>query len=163
VEKRNDGSVATKTNTGNGETQSVESVDGKTYLVKADGTKSLFSDVSLDSVKSMTPSINLSSLVLACPGYDKSGNTYTFRKTVSGVASTIQFDDGLGMVTGIRTVEEESGAVTDMSINYQVVDGYTFPESISSDVTYIVSGVETIVHIDQRFDDLVINQAAEGE
>jgi hypothetical protein len=125
--------------------------------VKADGTKSLFSDVSLDSVKSMTPSISLSSLVLACPGYDKTGNTYTFRKTVSGVSSMIKFDNGLGMITGIRTVEEDSGTVTDMNINYQVVDGYTFPESISSDVTYNISGVETVVYIDQKLTDLVIN------
>jgi hypothetical protein len=132
-------------------------VDGKTYVVAPDGSRSLFAEVSLDDYSANTPSLSLGSLRNAYADYSQNGDVYTFTRIVSGVKSTIVYDDSSGYVTSMKSDDENSGTVSDVNITYTVVDGYVFPEKLTADVSYQVGETTSVVHIIQDFSDITVN------
>jgi hypothetical protein len=157
LSKNADGSITSEISMDNGECQKLENVDGKTYVVAPDGSRSLFAEVSLDDYSANTPSLSLGSLRNAYADYSQNGDVYTFTRIVSGVKSTIVYDDSSGYVTSMKSDDENSGTVSDVNITYTVVDGYVFPEKLTADVSYQVGETTSVVHIIQDFSDITVN------
>lgn len=153
-----DSSVYVETVEANGEitrtyadSDAIYNVDdmGKRTLVARSNTESLF-----------VPTVNmfgLSSLINSCPDYETDGRYYKFRQSSSTQKALVEYDSKLGVVTRICSEDEENMEISDMQMEYDVIDGYIIPTKISGIVTYYASGEKFSTSIEEEISDIIIN------
>lgn len=116
------------------------------------------------SKDSFAPSVNilgLTSLKNSCPDYESDGRFYKFRQASSSQKAEVEYDSILGVITRIRSENEDNMEVSDMKMEYDVIDGYIIPTKISGVVSYYAAGEKFSTKIEEEITDVIINENGE--
>lgn len=157
-----DSSVYVETVEANGEITRTYADSDAIYNVDDMGKRTLIARNNTES--SFIPAANvlgLSSLINSCPDYETDGRYYKFRQSYSTQKALVEYDSKLGVVTRIRSEDEENMEVSDMQMEYDVIDGYIIPTKISGIVTYYASGEKFSTKIEEEISDIIINENGE--
>ena len=132
------------------------------YSIDKNGNREIVGKRS--SEDSYIPKVNilgLASLKNACSTYESDGRFYTFRQSSSSQRAEVEYDSKIGMVTRIKSENDENMEVSDIQMDYEVIDGYIIPSKVSGLVTYYVAGEKYTVQIEQKISDVKINSNGE--
>lgn len=116
------------------------------------------------SEDSFVPSVNilgLTSLKKSCPDYETAGRFYKFRQSSATQKAEVEYDSMLGLVTRIRSENEENMEVSDIQMEYDVIDGYIIPTKILGVVSYYAAGEKFSTKIEEEITDVIINENEE--
>ncbi len=160
VTKRKDGSMHIESENSSGElTQTIG--DGENiYNVDGEGNKSniMRLDDFSNTARVMTPTLlSLASLMNFTDDYVRNGRMYSFRQKSGEKSYKIDFDSLLGQVTRIRSENDDRTQVSEMSISYDVKEGFLVPRKVTGIVTYVIADVEYRAFVEQEFTDVKIN------
>ena len=157
-----DNSVYVETVESNGEITRTYADSDAIYNVDDMGKRTLVAKSNNES--SFVPVANvlsLSSLINSCPDYETDGRYYKFQQSSSTQKAVVEYDSILGVVTRIRSEDEENMEVSDMQMEYDVIDGYIIPTKISGIVTYYAAGEKFCTIIDEEISDIIFNENGE--
>lgn len=157
-----DSSVYVETVEANGEITRTYADSDAIYNVDDMGKRTLVARSNTES--SFVPTVNmfgLSSLINSCPDYETDGRYYKFRQSSSTQKALVEYDSKLGVVTRICSEDEENMEISDMQMEYDVIDGYIIPTKISGIVTYYASGEKFSTSIEEEISDIIINENGE--
>lgn len=157
-----DDSVYVETIETNGDVTRTYADSEAIYSIDDNGKRKLVAK--RNSNDSFTPSVNilgLSSLKNSCSDYETDGRFYKFRQSSSSQKAVVDYDSSLGVITRIRSENDDNMEVSDMQMEYDVIDGYIVPTKVSGIVTYIVSGEKFSTKIIEEITDVIINENGE--
>ncbi len=157
-----DSSVYVETVEANGEITRTYADSDAIYNVDDMGKRTLVARSNTES--SFVPTVNmfgLSSLINSCPDYETDGRYYKFRQSSSTQKALVEYDSKLGVVTRICSEDEDNMEISDMQMEYDVIDGYIIPTKISGIVTYYASGEKFSTSIEEEISDIIINENGE--
>ncbi len=159
IDMRQDGSVYVETIESNGEVTRSCSDEEAFYSINPDGKRELISrrnpvDETIPHVKM----IGLSALINSGADYTNDGRTYTFTQNSETKSALVEYDSKLGVITRIRNENIENMEVSDIEMEYDVLDGFIVPKKIKGTVTYKICGELFSTEIEQEIKDVVINE-----
>lgn len=165
ISKDATGNVSVETTPPVGDTIKTSTDNGSTYSIAADGTRTLVSQISDGSPEMpFSPSmLSLDSLKASCPTWTSDVRYFTFEQRASSQYGKIVFDSRLGVLTKIRSEDDDLGEVQDIKITYQTIDGYLIPAHIEGDITYMVADEPYTIHCSQDMEDIVVNGTQNSE
>jgi hypothetical protein len=159
VDMSTDGEVSVETTTPVGEKLRTFTEKGATYSISPDGVRTLLSrdDKSIPDLPVSANLVSLESLKAACPTWTSDGRRYTFEQSSGTKQGLVIYDSLLGVVTRMRSEDEESGDVQDISMAYRIFDGFLIPTHIEGSFEYVVADEPYSVRVVQDLEDIVIN------
>lgn len=158
-----DDSVYVETVEANGEITKTYTDSEAVYSIDDAGNRTLVARCSSDT--SFVPSANvlgLSSLLNSCSDYETDGRFYKFSQETASQKALVEYDSKLGVVTRIRSEDEENMEVSDIKMDYDVIDGYIIPRKVSGIVTYYVAGEKFSTQVEEEITDVIINEEGEN-
>lgn len=162
IKMNSDDSVYVETIEADGEITRTYADSEAVYDIDSKGKRTLVARCSTE--KSMMPSVDilsLSSLINACSDYETDGRFYKFRQSSPTQKVMVEYDSKLGVVTRVRSENEDNMEVNDMRMEYDVIDGYIIPKKISGSVTYYAQGEKFSTQIEEEISDVIINENGE--
>ncbi len=129
------------------------------YNIDESGNRNLV--VKRSEETSLVPSVNLlglSSLKNSCSDYETDGRFYRFTQVSENQKALVEYDSTLGVVTRIRSEDEDNMEVSDINMEYDVIDGYIIPKRVSGVVSYYVAGEKFSTEVEEIITDVVLNE-----
>lgn len=160
IKMKNDGTVYIETVESDGETTRTFADSEALYSVDEKGERSLVATRNKDDSLGIPAAevLSLRSLKAACSEWETDGRKYTFRQANDKVNALVEYDSTLGVVTRIRSESEDDMEVSDIHMEYEVIDGYIVPTYVSGVVEYVYVGETFKVFVEQYFTDIIINE-----
>ncbi len=162
ITMNSDDSVYVETIESNGDVTKTYADSEAVYSIDDSGKRKLVAK--RNSNDSFTPSVNvlgLASLKNSCSDYETDGRFYKFRQSSSSQKAEVDYDSSLGVITRIRSENEDNMEVSDIQMEYDVIDGYIIPKRISGIVTYYAQGEKFSTKIEEEITDIIINEKGE--
>jgi hypothetical protein len=162
IEMNSDNSVYVETIETNGDITRTYADSEAVYDIDSNGNRNLVAKNSKN--ENLIPTVNilgLASLKNSCSDYETDGRFYKFRQSSSTQKAEVEYDSMLGVITRIRSEDEENMEVSDILMDYDVIDGYIIPKKISGIVTYYVVGEKFTTKIEEEITDVIINEIEE--
>ena len=162
VQMNADDSVYVETVESNGEVTRTFTDSEAVYDIDENGNRKIVARRSFqDSFVPSAKVIGLSTLKNACKDYEYDGRFYNFKQASGKQKAEVEYDSKLGVVTRIRSEDEDNMEVSDMKMEYDVIDGYIVTTKVSGTVTYYVFEEKFTTQIEQKIKDVILNQDGE--